>query len=53
MNYLLLSKQIFPLHWEFLAHCPSIDARDSDDLQEYKERQVFLILLNLQHLANF
>ncbi len=53
MNYLLLSKQIFPLHWEFLACCHGISARDSEDLQDYMESQVFMILLNLQRFANF
>jgi hypothetical protein len=53
MNFLLLSKRIFPKQWDFLSAVRGINTRDGDDLQEYKERQVFMVLLNLQHLANF
>jgi hypothetical protein len=53
INYLNLSKQILPQQWDFLATTCGIQARDGDDLQEYKERQIFMVLLNLQCLANF
>jgi hypothetical protein len=53
MNYLFLSKRIFPQQWEFLATTHGICYRDGDDLQDYKERQIFMTLLNLQWLANF
>ena len=53
MNYLNLSKRIFPQQWEFLATTRGICSRDGDDLQDYKERQIFMVLLNLQRLANF
>ena len=48
-----LSKRIFPQQWEFLATTRGICSRDGDDLQDYKERQIFMTLLNLQRLANF
>ena len=38
MNYLYLSKRIFPQQWEFLATTRGICSRDGDDLQDYKER---------------
>ncbi len=53
MNYLNLSKHIFPQQWEFLATARGIYSRDADNLQDYKERQIFMVLLNLQRLANF
>jgi hypothetical protein len=53
MNYLSLSKHIFPQQWTFLSAVCGITSRDSDDLKEYKEQQVFLIILNLQHMANY
>ena len=53
MNYLYLSKRIFPQQWEFLTTTCGICSQDGDDLQDYKERQIFMILLNLQRLANF
>jgi hypothetical protein len=51
-NYLELSKSIFPDQWSFLRATRGIQARDGDDQQEYKERQIFMVLLNLQRLAN-
>jgi len=48
MNYLNLSKRIFPQQWEFLAMARGIYSRDADNLQDYKERQIFMVLLNLQ-----
>jgi len=53
MNYLYLLKRIFPQQWEFLATTRGICSRDGNDLQDYKERQIFMVLLNLQQLANF
>ena len=53
MNYLNLSKHVFPQQWEFLSTTRGITLRDRDDLQEYKERQIFMVLLNLQRLSNF
>ena len=53
MNYLYLSKRIFPQQWEFLATARGIYSRDADNLQDYKERQIFMVLLNLQRLADF
>jgi hypothetical protein len=53
MIYLNLSKRIFPQQWEFLATACGIYSRDADNLQDYKERQIFMVLLNLQRLANF
>jgi hypothetical protein len=53
MNYLYLSKRIFPQQWEFLSTARGIYSRDADNLQDYKERQIFMVLLNLQRLANF
>ncbi len=53
MNYLQLSKRIFPQQWNFLAVTRGIQARDGNELNKYKERQIFMILLNLQQLANF
>jgi hypothetical protein len=53
MNYLYLSKRIFPQQWEFLSTAHGIYSRDADNLQDYKERQLFMVLLNLQRLANF
>jgi hypothetical protein len=53
MNYLELSKTIFRDQWAFLRATCNIQARDSDELLEYKERQIFMALLNLQQLANF
>ena len=52
-NYLELLKYIFPQQWSFLQSTRSIQSRDGDVLQEYKERQIFMVLLNLQRLANF
>ncbi len=53
MNYLSLSKHIFPQQWAFLSAVRGITLRDSDDLIEYKERQIFMIMLNLQCIANY
>jgi hypothetical protein len=53
MNYLYLSKRNFPQQWEFLATARGIYSRDANSLQDYKERQIFMVLLNLQRLANF
>jgi len=53
MNYLYLLKCIFPQQWEFLATTRGICSRDRDDLQDYKEHQIFMVLLNLQRLASF
>jgi hypothetical protein len=36
MNYLYLSKRIFPQQWEFLATARGIYSRDADNLQDYK-----------------
>jgi hypothetical protein len=52
-NYLELSKRILPQQWSFLRTTRGIKARDGDNLQEYKERQIFMVLLNLQRLAKF
>ncbi len=52
-DYLKLSKRIFPQQWSFLQTTCGIQARDGDNLQEYKEQQIFMVLLNLQRLANF
>jgi hypothetical protein len=38
MNYLYLSKRIFPQQWEFLPTTRGICSRDGDNLQDYKER---------------
>jgi hypothetical protein len=46
MNYLNLSKRLFPLHWDFLCCCRGINQWDGDNLQDFKGCQVFLILLN-------
>ena len=48
MNYLNLSKRIYPKQWEFLAMARGIYSRDADNLQDYKEHQIFIVLLNLQ-----
>ena len=53
MNYLNLSKRIFPQQWEFLSMACGIYSRDADNLQDYTECQIFMVLLNLQRLANF
>ncbi len=53
MNFLNLSKKIFLQQWNFLAVTRGIQMRDGNELQEYKKRQIFIILLNLQWLANF
>ena len=53
MNYLYLSKRIFPQQWEFHSTAHGIYSRDADNLQDYKESQIFMVLLNLQRLANF
>jgi hypothetical protein len=53
MNYLPLSKHIFPQQWAFLSAVRGITSRDSDNLKEYKEQQVFLVILNLQRMANY
>jgi hypothetical protein len=53
MNYLYLSKRNFPQQWEFLATARGIYSRDANSLQDYKEHQIFMVLLNLQRLANF
>jgi hypothetical protein len=53
MNYLQLSKRIFPQQWNFLAGTCNIQVRDGNELNEFKERQIFMILLNLQRLTNF
>ena len=53
MNFLNLSKRIFPQQWEFLAVICGINTRGSNVLQEFKERQIFIVLLNLQQVANF
>jgi hypothetical protein len=53
MNYLPLSKHIFPQQWTFLSAVCGITSRDSDDLKEYKEQQVFITILNLQRMANY
>ena len=53
MNYLYLSKCIFPQQWKFLSMAHGIYSRDADNLQDCKERQIFMVLLNLQRLANF
>jgi len=53
MNYLYLSKRIFPQQWEFHSTARGIYSRDADNLQDYKESQIFMVLLNLQRLANF
>jgi hypothetical protein len=53
MNFLNLSKKIFPQQWDFLAVTHGIQMRDGDELQEYKEWQIFMVMLNLQRLANF
>jgi hypothetical protein len=42
MNYLNLSKPIFPQQWEFLAKARGIYSRDADNLQDYKERHSWL-----------
>jgi len=42
MNYLNLSKRIFPQQWEFLAMARGIYSRDADNLQDYKERHSWL-----------
>ena len=52
-NYLELSKSIFPDQWSFLRATRDIQARDGNYQQEYKEQQIFMVLLNLQRLANF
>jgi hypothetical protein len=52
-NYFELSKNIFPQQWSFLQSTRGIQSRDGNVLQEYKERQIFMVLLNLQSLANF
>ncbi len=52
-DYLELSKRIFPQQWSFLRTTRGIQVRDGDNLQEYKKRQIFMVLLNLQRLANF
>jgi hypothetical protein len=54
MNYLNLTKIIFPQQWDFLAVTHGIHTRDGHELNKYKERlQIFIVLLNLQLLANF
>ncbi len=53
-NYLNSSKHIFPEQWTFLSSHLNINReRDSNDLTEFKERQVFISLLILQHMSNF
>ena len=52
-NYFELSKNIFPQQWSFLQSTRGIQSRDGNVLQEYKEWQIFMVLLNLQRLANF
>jgi len=47
MNYLNLSKRIFPQQWEFLTTARGIYSRYADNLQDYKEHQIFMVLLNL------
>jgi hypothetical protein len=53
MNYLLLSKHIFPQLWAFLSAIRGITFREHDNLIEYKERQIFMIIFNLQCVANY
>jgi hypothetical protein len=53
MNYLQILKRIFPQQLNFRAVTHVIQARDCNELNKYKERQIFMILLNLQQLANF
>jgi hypothetical protein len=53
MNFLSVSKRIFPLQWEFISSARGITSRDCSNLKEYKERQVFMIMLNLQRIANY
>jgi len=53
MNYLELSKTIFPQQWSFLRATCGFQARDDDDHQDYIEQQIFMVLLNLQRLVNF
>jgi hypothetical protein len=53
MNFFNLSKKILPQQWDFLADTCGIQTRDGNELQKYKEQQVFMVLLNLQGLANF
>ena len=48
MNYLKLLKRIFPQQWEVLAMAHGIYSRNADNLQDYKEHQIFMVLLNLQ-----
>jgi hypothetical protein len=47
INFLKLSKQIFPQQAEILAAVCRINKWDGDKLKEYKEHQVFMVLLNL------
>jgi hypothetical protein len=53
INYRNLLKMIFPQQWHFLAVTGGIHTRDGQELNEYNERQTFMVLLNLQGLANF
>ena len=47
MNFLFLLKHTFPLQWDFLSSARGVTEQDHDNLKEYKERQVFIIILNL------
>ncbi len=47
MNFLFLFKHTFPLQWDFLSSARGVTEQDHDDLKEYKERLVFIIILNL------
>jgi hypothetical protein len=51
MNYLLPSKHIFPQQWAFLSAIRGITFRDDNDLIEYKELQIFMIILLLLDTA--
>ena len=53
MNFLNLSKRIFPQQWELLAAILGINTRNDNVQEEYKESQIFIVLLNLQWVANF
>ena len=43
MNYLYLSKCIFPQQWEILSTARGICSQDADNLQDYKERQIIMV----------
>jgi hypothetical protein len=53
MNYLSLPKHLFAQQWAFLSAICGMTSKDSDDLKEYKEQQIFMIMLNLQRIVNY